>query len=77
MTIPPQLYDEVNTKLIGVLESYEDRLSQYDILVMAVNLLTSYMEVLEKVTLIPKDKLFNDVVELMKSNDFKGYVSKN
>ena len=77
MTIPPQLYDEINTKLIGILESYEDQLTQYDILVMAVNLLTSYMEVLEKVTLIPRDKLFNDVIELMKSSDFKGYVPKN
>lgn len=77
MTITAETYNEVNSKLLDILEEYKDTMTQYDVLLITVNLLVSYMEVLVDVDKFPKQKLFDEVVELIKTSDFQRFTSKN
>ena len=77
MTITAELYEEINSRLVGVLESYKEELTQYDMLIIAVNLLVSYMEVVVQFDQIPRHQLFNEVVELLKTRKTDDFVSRN
>lgn len=76
MTITAETYNEVNSKLLDILEEYKDTMTQYDVLLITVNLLVSYMEVLVDIDKFPKQKLFDEVVELIKTSDFQRFTPK-
>lgn len=73
MTITAELYDEINRRLVGIIDLYKDELTQYDMLVITVNLLISYVEVVVNFDKIPRDQIVDEVIELIKTrniNDF-------
>lgn len=77
MTISPELYDKINSKLIQVLEEHQNEMTQYDMLVIAVNLLVSYMEVIIRFDQFDRQKLFEEVVEMIKTSKFDTFTSRN
>lgn len=77
MTITAQLYDEINGKLIEVLEQYKEQMTQYDMLVIAVNLLVSYMEVIVRFDQYDRQKLVDEIVHMIKTTNLDGFTSRN
>lgn len=77
MTITAELYDAINTKLIAVLDEYKEQMTQYDMLVIAVNLLVSYMEVIVRFDQYDKQKLVDEVIHMIKSTNLDGFTSRN
>lgn len=77
MTITPQLYTEINDKLVAVLEEYKDEISQYEMLVIGVNLLVSYMEVIIRFDQYPRDKLLEEVLDMVKTSKYDTFTSRN
>jgi len=77
MTISPELYDKINSKLIQVLEEHQNEMTQYDMLVIAVNLLVSYMEVIIRFDQFDRQKLFEEVVDMIKTSKFDTFTSRN
>lgn len=77
MTITAELYEEINSKLIEVLSSYKNRLTQYDMLIIGVNLLLSYMDVVSRFDGLPKEQILEEVVELLKTRNLGHFISNN
>lgn len=77
MTITAELYEEINDKLIDVLDSYKNELSQYDMLIIGINLLLSYMDVVHRFDGLPKQQILDEVIELLRTRKLDDFVSKN
>ena len=77
MTIPQTLYTEINNRLLAILSEYKDQMSQYDMLVVATNLLTSTMEVISHCDHIPREQIIGEIVQLINTCNIDDFISRN
>jgi hypothetical protein len=77
MTISPETYTKVNNELVDVIDKYKQELTQYDMLLISVNLLVSYMEILIRFNQLDKQELVEEVIQLIKTSDYKSFISQN
>ena len=77
MTITQSLYTEINNRFLEILNEYKDQMSQYDMLVVATNLLTSTMEVISHCDHIPKEEIIREIIQLINTCNIDDFVSRN
>lgn len=77
MTITQKLYNEINNKLIAVLEEYRDQMSQYDLLTVATNFLVGTMATIMHFDHMKKEDLIKEIIELLNTVQIDDFVSRN
>lgn len=73
--ISAELYEQINQELVSVIEKYQSDLTQYDMLIIAVNLIICYIDVVIKYDDIPKHKIIDEVINLIQTRDRSNFMS--
>lgn len=76
--IPRETYDIINDEILKVIDTHKKDMSEYDMLIIIVNFLSSYMDVILKFhPKMDERELIEDVFDLIRAHRFNYSKSKN